>query len=58
MELLNRYLHAVGARLPDTYREDIVAELRGELLSRIAHLTAPRRGAIASHTRIRPVATA
>lgn len=35
MELLNRYLHAVGARLPDAYREDIVAELRGELLSRI-----------------------
>jgi len=35
MELLNRYLHAVGARLPERYREDIVAELRGELLSRI-----------------------
>src|SRR5215469_11257696 len=35
MELLNRYLHAVAARLPDAYREDIVAELRGELLSRI-----------------------
>lgn len=35
MELLNRYLHAVGARLPEAYREDIVAELRGELLSRI-----------------------
>jgi hypothetical protein len=35
MELLNRYLHAVGARLPDAYQEDIVAELRQELLSRI-----------------------
>ena len=35
MELLNRYLHAVGARLPEAHREDIVAELRQELLSRI-----------------------
>lgn len=49
MELLNRYLHAVGARLPEAYREDIVAELRGELLARIEeregelrrHLTEP-----------------
>ena len=35
MDLLNRYLHAVGARLPEAYREDIVAELREELLARI-----------------------
>jgi hypothetical protein len=35
VELLNRYLDAVGARLPEAQREDIVGELREELLSRI-----------------------
>src|SRR2546429_524769 len=35
MDLINQYLRAVAARLPRTQRDDITAELRDIILSRI-----------------------
>ena len=35
MDLLHRYLNAVAIRLPERQRDDIIAELREELLSRV-----------------------
>lgn len=43
MELLNRYVNAVGARLPEAQRDDIVAELREELLCVIEERSAALR---------------
>ena len=35
MDLVERYLNAVAAQLPKAVREDIVAELRDEIMGRL-----------------------
>ena len=40
MDLMERYLNAVAAQLPKDVREDIVAELRDEIMGRLEALEA------------------